>query len=65
LTRTPLGRAILADARGETLEDFDHKANPQYATQAFKAALTWSEHKKAAAAESRHELGRPNVRLKG
>ncbi|MGM0540517.1 MAG: Coenzyme F420 hydrogenase/dehydrogenase, beta subunit C-terminal domain [Thermodesulfobacteriota bacterium] len=65
LTRTPLGRAILADARGETLEEFDRKANPQYATQAFKAALTWSEHKKAAAAESRQELGRPNVRLKG
>lgn len=65
LTRTPLGRAILADARGEALEEFDHKVNPQYATQAFKAALTWSEHKKAAAEQSRHELGRPNVRLKG
>ena len=64
LARTPLGRAILADARGEALEEFDRGNNPRYASQAFKAALEWSEHKKARAEDCRQELVSPQVRVK-
>jgi len=65
LARTPLGRAILADAKEENLEECDHRIHPKYATQAFKAAMDWSEDKKSRAEEHRQELGRPQVRLKG
>ncbi|MFO8032335.1 MAG: Coenzyme F420 hydrogenase/dehydrogenase, beta subunit C-terminal domain [Desulfohalobiaceae bacterium] len=64
LTRTPLGRAVLADAKSEALQEFSPRKDSGYATQAFKSALEWSEHKKSRATQNRQELGKPQVRLK-
>ncbi|MFW5993455.1 MAG: Coenzyme F420 hydrogenase/dehydrogenase, beta subunit C-terminal domain, partial [Desulfohalobiaceae bacterium] len=64
LTRTPLGRAVLADAKAEALQEFSPHKDSGYASKAFKSALAWSEHKKSRARENRKELGGPQVRIK-
>ena len=61
ITRTPLGRAVLADSRSfKNLEQFDLKDNPEFASQALARVRQASlEKKKAAAEKRRHMDGRP------
>jgi coenzyme F420 hydrogenase subunit beta len=54
--RTPIGRAILADAMGLRLEEYDAKNNPGFANQAMAKVLDWSMRKKRKAAEQREKL---------
>lgn len=57
LTRTPLGRAVLADARGaDHLEQFKTADNPQYASQALQEARSASAAKRKNARYERREL---------
>ncbi len=63
-TRSPLGRAVLAEAREGAVEDFSWKDNARFATQAFERVLHWSEEKKKAAQANRQELGGTAVRIK-
>jgi coenzyme F420 hydrogenase subunit beta len=58
LTRTPVGRAVFADARETVLEEMTHDTHPGFATRAMDAAAKWSSLKKAAAASHRSRLGR-------
>jgi coenzyme F420 hydrogenase subunit beta len=64
LTRSPLGRAVFADARGEAVEEFSWKNNARFATRAFERILHWSERKKRAAEANRQELGGSPVQIK-
>jgi coenzyme F420 hydrogenase subunit beta len=49
--RTPIGRAIFADAKGVELEEYDFKDKPEYASQVMAKVLEWSQRKKQNAAE--------------
>lgn len=57
LARSPLGRAVLAEAREEAIEEFAYKDHPRFATQALETVTTWSEMKRAAALKQRAALG--------
>ncbi len=46
ITRTPLGRAVLADARGKAVEDYDVSKDPKYATNALAKVSEYSQTKK-------------------
>jgi coenzyme F420 hydrogenase subunit beta len=54
--RTPIGRAILADATGVELKEYDYKSNPEFADQALTKVLDWSMRKKKKAQEHCQEL---------
>jgi coenzyme F420 hydrogenase subunit beta len=54
--RTPIGRAIFADARGVELEEYDFKHKPDEASQVMATVLDWSLRKKRYAAEQCEEL---------
>jgi coenzyme F420 hydrogenase subunit beta len=57
LTRTPLGRASLADAKcAGVIEEFRHQDNPNYVTEAHNQVRTWSAKKKKAARHIRRGL---------
>jgi coenzyme F420 hydrogenase subunit beta len=64
MARSPLGRAVLADARGTVLEQYNLKDNPQLARQALATVLEWSGKKKQYARERHRELEKP-VQVKG
>lgn len=65
ITRSPLGRASFADARGSgKLEEYSLKANPKYASQAFAKVKSWSAKKRKAAQQSRKTLGARGVQIK-
>jgi coenzyme F420 hydrogenase subunit beta len=55
--RTPVGRAILADAMGVEIEEYDSRDNPQFADQVLAKVLDWSMRKKRKATEHRQKLG--------
>jgi coenzyme F420 hydrogenase subunit beta len=55
--RTPIGRAIFADAKGVELEEYDYRSNPQFADQAMAKVLDWSLKKKMKANEECARLG--------
>jgi coenzyme F420 hydrogenase subunit beta len=58
ITRTPVGRAIMADARSKAIEA-DHRAKyPQLAGRALKNIRTWSARKRDTAAKNREALGK-------
>jgi coenzyme F420 hydrogenase subunit beta len=63
MARTPLGRAVLADAKGRDLEPFNYKDNPRLADLVLGTVMTWSEKKKQHAQEMHRELEK-SVRLK-
>jgi coenzyme F420 hydrogenase subunit beta len=48
--RSPLGRAVLASARGVDIELFNYRENPTLLSQTNAKVLEWSEKKKQAAA---------------
>jgi coenzyme F420 hydrogenase subunit beta len=65
ISRTPLGRAVLADAKGTDLEFFDYQDNPNFAAEAMAKVLEWSDRKKQRAADRHRELERKAVQVKG
>lgn len=64
IARTPLGRAVLADAKGNDLEQFNLKDDPQLAQRAQATVLKWSEKKKAYAQAMHRDLEK-SVQVKG
>ncbi len=57
VSRTPLGRAVLADARtAGRLAQFDRADNPEYASEAAQALRKHSAAKKKMARHNRHDL---------
>lgn len=60
LTRTPVGRALYAAARGTVIEDYKPGEDPHGARRALRTVEEWSDGKKERAARHREELqGRP------
>ncbi len=58
ITRSPLGRAVFADARSaEVIEQYSREDNPVYATEALAKVRTASSAKKKAARHNRRDLG--------
>ncbi len=64
MARSPLGRAILADAQGTDLEPFNYKDNPGLVHRAMATVLAWSGKKKLEAEGMRRNLTK-SVRVKG
>jgi coenzyme F420 hydrogenase subunit beta len=64
IARSPLGRAVLADARAKGLEPFSHKDNPRLADLVLATVMTWSEKKKHYARHMHRELEK-SVQVKG
>ena len=64
ITRTPMGRAIFADAKPEVLEQFPISENPAYSTDALAAMRQAAAKKKRNARVSRRELGTKPVWIK-
>ena len=56
ITRTPVGRAIFADAKANTIEEHRPDNYPKLAAQVLKKVQTWSARKKDAAAQNRKVL---------
>jgi coenzyme F420 hydrogenase subunit beta len=61
IVRSPLGRAIMADARGVDIE----VGSPSMANQALNVVMEWSNKKKERAEERHAELERRAVKVKG
>jgi coenzyme F420 hydrogenase subunit beta len=64
IIRSPLGRAIMADANGVDLEGYQYRDNPHFAAQALETVLEWSDKKKHHARDKHLELER-SVQVKG
>lgn len=64
ITRTPLGRAVFADARGSAIEEFPVDKNPNYATDALASMRSASAVKKKAARQTRRDLGGKPMSIK-
>jgi coenzyme F420 hydrogenase subunit beta len=65
ISRTPLGRAVLADSKGTDIEIFDYKENSDFAGVALAKVIEWSEKKKHHASEKHQELEKKAVRVLG
>ena len=63
ITRTPLGRAVFADARGQAVEEISVSEVPEFATNALAAARTASTAKKQKARENLKTLGSGGVNV--
>ena len=64
ITRTPLGRAILADARNDkALEQFSIKDDGEFATKALQAVRRASAHEKKEARHARYDMQKRPVRV--
>jgi coenzyme F420 hydrogenase subunit beta len=61
ITRTPVGRAIFADARGSVLEDYKYSKDSKLVSQAHEKVRQASERKRAAAHANRKELEKKTV----
>ena len=61
IIRSPLGRAILASARGVDLELYNYRENPDLRPQAMAKILEWSDKKKRSAAEYYQQLEKKAV----
>ncbi len=65
ITRTPLGRATLADGKcAGIIEEFNYQYNPSYVTDAYNQVRTWSAKKKKAARHIRRDLAGSPVTFK-
>jgi len=65
ITRTPLGRASLADAKSQqAIIEQSHKENPNFASEALGKVRVWSSRKKQRARGFRRELGGPSVTVR-
>lgn len=65
ITRTPVGRAVLADARKGSLEEFNVEDKTNYATHALGTVRSASAAKKKIAGENLRDLGSPGVNVMG
>jgi len=57
VTRTPVGRAVMADARSKAIEMDSQSNQPKRVAGALKSIRTWSAKKSATAAKNRATLG--------
>ena len=64
LARTPLGRAVFADARGKSVQESTSSAGDRVVSRALDAVLEWSKKKKEMALSNREELRSPWVKIK-
>jgi coenzyme F420 hydrogenase subunit beta len=64
IARTPLGRAILADAKGKDLDPFNLKDDPQRVQQALATVMEYSSRKKQQA-HAHHQDLEKSVQVKG
>jgi coenzyme F420 hydrogenase subunit beta len=64
MARSPLGRAVLADARGKNLESINFKDHPRVAELALIKVMACSEKKKHQAQAMHRELEK-SVQVKG
>ncbi len=64
IARTPLGRAVLADAKGKDLESFNLKDDPQKVQQAMAKVMEYSCRKKQQA-HAHHQDLEKSVQVKG
>ena len=58
ITRTTVGRAIMADARSKAIEVERQDKQPGSASRALKSVRSWSAKKRNAAAKNRETLGK-------
>ncbi len=65
ISRTPVGRAVLADSKGSDIEIFPAKNDPDFASKALAKVVEWSEKKKHYAAAKHAELEQKPVRVLG
>ncbi|MFZ5570148.1 MAG: Coenzyme F420 hydrogenase/dehydrogenase, beta subunit C-terminal domain [Thermodesulfobacteriota bacterium] len=66
ITRSPLGRAAFADARGAgAIEEHSARDNAEFATRALTLVRTSSARKRRNAQQARRKLGKKGVRVKG
>ncbi|MFO7751607.1 MAG: Coenzyme F420 hydrogenase/dehydrogenase, beta subunit C-terminal domain [Desulfobacteraceae bacterium] len=63
ITRSPLGRAVLADASEKVLEHFDYDHNPLYATQAEDRVIKASRNKLAGAQKMMDQLAKKGINV--
>ncbi len=63
ITRTPLGRAVFADARDKVLEEFSADISADFATNALASARTASSAKKKKTRENLNILGKGGVNV--
>jgi coenzyme F420 hydrogenase subunit beta len=64
ITRTPLGRAIFADARDQALEEFKTEERPNVGGEILKRVQEWSDRKKETARQNREKLQSRPVTVK-
>lgn len=65
ISRSPLGRAALADAKGRAaLTEYSVSDRADYASRALEIVRSWSDRKKKAAQENRRTLGSKSVQVK-
>lgn len=62
IARTPEGRAAFEDAKGHTLEEYTHKENPSFATEALTQIHKAAALKRKAGRRQMRELA-PQIRL--
>ena len=65
VTRTPVGRAIYASARGEVIEEYRSKDKPGAGRQALRKVEEWSDMKKERAAINREAIRTKPVSVLG
>ncbi|MFW5936975.1 MAG: Coenzyme F420 hydrogenase/dehydrogenase, beta subunit C-terminal domain [Desulfosalsimonas sp.] len=65
ITRTPLGRAVLADARDCAVEEIERRKNKGYVSGAQAMMEKAAARKKEDARKNRQELGKKPVNIKG
>jgi coenzyme F420 hydrogenase subunit beta len=65
ITRTPLGRATLADARGKTIEDLAYTEGENTISEALTKVQAWSARKKKASRKLRRDAGKDGVTIAG
>jgi coenzyme F420 hydrogenase subunit beta len=58
ITRTPIGRAIFADAKAKAIEEHRPDNFPKLAARVLKKVQAWSARKKEVAAQNRKALNR-------
>lgn len=63
ITRTPLGRAVFADARNKSVEEFPVADNTAYASQALSTTRVASNEKKQTARKNLKTLGAKGVNV--
>jgi coenzyme F420 hydrogenase subunit beta len=64
ISRTPIGRAVCADARGTAIEEYSVENNPNFASDALATVRAAAAKKKKFARQNRRELGVKPVNIR-